>query len=120
MVRANSAETGSRIKHSMTEDRAEHISQAADAAPDPEDAGVEGAVRPVKVLFPLPLSQAYDYLPPPGEKLTPGMWVRAPLGPREVLGVVWSENAPAKPVDPAKLKQIVEVMAAPPLQGAGN
>jgi len=72
----------------------------------------------VKVLFPLPLFKAYDYLLPPGVEVEPGAFVRAPFGPREVYGVVWGvagegeagEGAPA-----GKLKTISEVAPAPPL-----
>ncbi len=68
----------------------------------------------VKVLFPLPLFKAYDYLLPPGATAPAGAFVKAPFGPREVFGVVWhgqpDENLPA-----AKLKTITEVLVAPPL-----
>ncbi|HTP77483.1 MAG TPA: primosomal protein N' [Rhizomicrobium sp.] len=43
------------------------------------------------VLLPLPLSGAYDYKLPKGTRVTRGMLVSAPLGPREQLGVVWGE-----------------------------
>ncbi len=68
----------------------------------------------VKVLFPLPLFKPYDYLAPPGAQLRPGMFVIAPLGPREIPGVVWpgtgGDDAPA-----AKLKAISDIVDAPPL-----
>lgn len=61
----------------------------------------------IKVLFPLPLDKPYDYLAEESAGLAPGDFVTAPLGPREVLGVVWGvgrndEGAPAH-----KLKEIV-------------
>ena len=43
----------------------------------------------VGVLLPLPLAGAYDYKLPPGSNAARGVIVAAPLGNREVLGVVW-------------------------------
>ena len=63
----------------------------------------------VKVLFPLPLFKAYDYLAPPGEAPPAGSFVRAPFGPREVIGVVWPEPADIS-VPSAKLKAITDVI----------
>ncbi len=75
----------------------------------------EAPPRRVKVLFPLPLFKPYDYLAPPAAILPPGAFVRAPFGPREIIGVVWpgaSDEAP-----PEKLKTIAERIDAPPLAG---
>lgn len=41
------------------------------------------------VLLPLPLPGPYDYRLPPGIAARRGLIVEAPLGPRDVLGVVW-------------------------------
>ena len=41
------------------------------------------------ILLPYPFAGPFDYLAPPGIALSPGDYVAAPLGPREVLGVVW-------------------------------
>ena len=41
------------------------------------------------VLLPLPLAGAYDYKLPAGLNAPRGALVAAPLGNREVLGVVW-------------------------------
>ncbi|MCA3254911.1 MAG: primosomal protein N', partial [Alphaproteobacteria bacterium] len=50
---------------------------------------------------------ALDYAAPAGLELAPGDIVRAPLGPREVLGVVWEpERLPAKEVPEAKLRAV--------------
>ena len=79
---------------------------------EPEKSETPG--QRVKVLFPLPLFKPYDYLAPKGVDVSPGAFVVAPLGPRQVFGVVWpgeGEDAPA-----AKLKEIIEVLPAPPLQ----
>ena len=45
----------------------------------------------VGVLLPLPLAGAYDYKLPPGVNAPRGTLVAAPLGNREVLGVVWGK-----------------------------
>jgi len=71
-----------------------------------------------RVLLPLALPGAYDYAVPEDLDVRPGDFVRVPLGPREVTGVVWDalpEGADAKAVDPKKLKAIVSRFDAPPL-----
>jgi len=71
-----------------------------------------------RVLLPLALPGAYDYAVPGDLDVRPGDFVRVPLGPREVTGVVWDalpEGADAKPVDPKKLKALVSRFDAPPL-----
>ncbi len=55
------------------------------------------------VLLPLPLPQAYDYALPEGVAPKRGMLVRAPLGPRQVTGVVWGKADASIPAE--KLKQ---------------
>jgi len=77
----------------------------------------------VSVLLPLPLQGAYDYavqteLTP--ELPQPGSFVVVPLGSREVVGVVWDavKNVETKPVDPAKLKPVTEILNAPPMPDA--
>jgi len=67
----------------------------------------------VKVLFPLPLFKAYDYLVPAGTAVAPGSFVKAPLGPREIFGVVWPGTSDQ--IAPGKLKSILEVCRTPPL-----
>lgn len=71
----------------------------------------------VKVLFPLPLFKAYDYLAPASAAI-PGTFVTAPFGPREVRGVVWpadtSQGGEAA-VAPDKLKPVSAVCDAPRL-----
>jgi primosomal protein N' (replication factor Y) len=71
----------------------------------------------VPVLLPLALPAAYDYLVPKGMSVAPGQFVVVPLGPVERLGVVWprGDAAPA-PVDPKKLRSIIEIIDdVPPL-----
>ena len=65
------------------------------------------------MLFPLPLFKSYDYLAPPGARPQAGSFVRAPFGPREVIGVVWPGEADNAPIE--KLKEIAEIIDAPPL-----
>lgn len=81
--------------------------------------GAEAQVAPlrVKVLFPLPLDKAFDYELPPGTTAAAGDFVRAPFGPRDVIGVVWSEPFRGDDVDAdqRKLKSILEILDAPPL-----
>jgi primosomal protein N' (replication factor Y) (superfamily II helicase) len=76
------------------------------------------AAAAVRVLLPLPLPSALDYAAPPAAPATaPGSFVRVPLGPRSLAGVVWDrddeENGPALP--PERLKPIREILPAPPL-----
>ncbi len=69
----------------------------------------------VPVLAPLALNEPYTYLAPKGE-LAPGDFVLVPLGPMKRIGVVWREAEGArKPVDPKKLKAVIEKLDAPPL-----
>ena len=49
----------------------------------------EAAVRRVRVLLPLPLPEALDYLVPELSPPEPGSFVRVPLGQREVTGIIW-------------------------------
>ena len=50
------------------------------------------STRVVDVLVPVALNQAYSYRVPRGMELKPGDLVCVPLGPREVIAVVWAEN----------------------------
>src|SRR5690606_21538005 len=72
--------------------------------------------RIVSVLLPQPLPQPVDSDLPEGVEGRPGAFVVVPLGPREVIGVVWAERpAPSN----RKLKAVVDVIAsAPPLSSA--
>lgn len=73
--------------------------------------------RRVKVLLPLPLAGAYDYLAPEDLTLRPGSFVTVPLGSRQVTGVVWDDDTPAgaEPVAAARLKAVEAVLAVAPL-----
>ena len=60
-----------------------------------------------------------DYRVPEGMRVEPGSVVVAPLGPRQIVGIVWdAERLPANPVPDAKLRPLVEVLPVPPLRPA--
>ncbi|MGH7083621.1 MAG: primosomal protein N', partial [Acetobacteraceae bacterium] len=66
------------------------------------------------VLLPYPLAGALDYGVPDGLDPEPGALVKAPLGRREVLGVVWDGAARTTLAEPL-LRPLIGVVAAPPL-----
>src|ERR1700743_2617249 len=74
------------------------------------------ATRVVDVLVPVALHQAYSYRGPPGMELAPGDVVCVPLGPREVVAVVWAENAKPDPRLHNRLKDVTEKLDVPPLK----
>ncbi|MGB3407167.1 MAG: primosomal protein N' [Jannaschia sp.] len=70
---------------------------------------------PVAVLTTQPLDRALDYRAPK-DGVTEGDFVQVPLGPRLVLGVVWSAAAGDWPVE--KLRGIARVLDVPPMPQA--
>ncbi len=72
------------------------------------------ANRPVPVLVPLPTPTPYSYAVPDGMAVEPGSIVQVPLGPRQVIGVVW-DGGDDEGVDPKKLRPITRVFDCPPL-----
>src|SRR6201991_635950 len=66
------------------------------------------ATRMVDVLVPVALDQTYSYKVPRGMELKAGDLVGVPLGAREVLGVVWAENANPDPRLHNRLKEVAE------------
>ena len=57
-----------------------------------------------------------DYRVPADMAVEPGSIVVAPLGPRQVLGIVWEpERLPATEVPEAKLRPLLEALPVPPL-----
>ena len=49
-------------------------------------------------------------------QLETGSVVAAPLGPRQIIGIVWeSERLPGEPVEDARLRPIAEVLPVPPI-----
>src|SRR5215469_4736071 len=74
------------------------------------------AARIVDVLVPLALNQTYSYRVPRGMELKAGDVVGVPLGPREVVAVVWGENANPDPHLHNRLKDVAEKLPVPPLR----
>ena len=73
------------------------------------------STRIVDVLVPVALDQTYSYRVPRGMELKAGDIVGVPLGPREVLAVVWGENARPDPRLHNRLKDVSEKLDVPPL-----
>jgi primosomal protein N' (replication factor Y) (superfamily II helicase) len=71
----------------------------------------------VDVLVPVALDHTYSYRVPRGVELKAGDVVCVPLGPREVVGVVWAENAKPEPRLHNRLKDVSEKLDVPPLKG---
>ena len=108
---------------SGTDVRATTISSVSPSEPQGEEAAearpqsVENIVpRTMKVLLPLPLSDAYDYRVPEGMDVAPGHFVVVPLGKRETVGVVWGEGTGE--VAPEKLRDVIEILPALPMADA--
>src|SRR3954452_19970897 len=72
--------------------------------------------RMVDVLVPVALDQTYSYKVPRGMELKAGDLIGVPLGPREVLAVVWAENANPDPRLHNRLKDVSEKLDVPPLK----
>jgi primosomal protein N' (replication factor Y) len=70
----------------------------------------------VDVLVPVALDHTYSYRVPRDLELKVGDVVCVPLGPREVVGVVWAENAQPDPRLHNRLKDVGEKLDVPPLK----
>jgi primosomal protein N' (replication factor Y) len=70
----------------------------------------------VDVLVPVALDQNYSYRVPRGMELAAGDVVCVPLGPREVVAVVWGENANPDPRLHNRLKVVSEKLDVPALK----
>jgi primosomal protein N' (replication factor Y) (superfamily II helicase) len=70
----------------------------------------------VDVLVPVALDQTYSYRVPRGMALKAGDVVAVPLGSREVMAVVWGENAKPEPRLHNRLKEVSEKLDVPPLK----
>jgi len=78
--------------------------------------GPSSTTRVVDVLLPVALDHAYSYRVPRGTALKPGDVVSVPLGAREVVGVVWAENANPDPRLHNRLKDVGARLDVPPLR----
>jgi primosomal protein N' (replication factor Y) len=68
----------------------------------------------VPVLVPLPVPGPYSYAVPKGMHVEPGSVVQVPVGPRQMIGVVWG-GANDDKLDPKKLRPITLAFDCPPL-----
>jgi primosomal protein N' (replication factor Y) (superfamily II helicase) len=60
---------------------------------------------------------ALDYRVPAGMSVAPGTVVVAPLGPRQIVGIVWEpEHLPATEVPASRLRPLIAVLPVPPLR----
>ncbi len=73
-------------------------------------------MRIVDVLVPVAIDHAYSYRVPGGMEVRPGDVVTVPLGPREVIAVVWAENPAPDPRLHNRLKDISGKLDVPPLR----
>src|SRR6201992_377092 len=74
------------------------------------------STRVVDVLVPVALNQTYSYRVPRDMELAAGDVVCVPLGPRQVVAVVWAETANPDPRLHNRLKDVGEKLDVPPLQ----
>jgi primosomal protein N' (replication factor Y) len=74
------------------------------------------STRIVDVLVPVALDQTYSYRVPREMELAAGDVIAVSLGPREVIGVVWAENANPDPRLHNRLKDVGEKLDVPPLK----
>ena len=73
----------------------------------------------VRLLVFNPVLSVLDYRLPEGMATEFGSLVIAPLGPRQVLGIVWEkERLAGEEVPETKLRPILEVLPVPPLSAA--
>src|ERR1700746_2704089 len=82
----------------------------------PRMSTASASTRVVDVLDPVALNQTYSYGVPRGMELAAGDVIAVPLGPREVVAVVWAENANPDPRLHNRLKDVSEKLDVPPLK----
>ncbi len=70
--------------------------------------------RRVRVLLPMSIGESYDYRVPDHLPVEIGHFVKIPLGPREVVGVVW-EEAKNSDIEASRLKDIADILPVAPL-----
>lgn len=69
----------------------------------------------VSVLLPLAIPGPYTYARGDLDGLVPGDVVEVPLGPRFVMGVVWTESVSAGAVPPGKLRVVERLLSQRPI-----
>lgn len=74
----------------------------------------DAQTRRIAVLLPLPLEGPYDYVVPEALTVRAGDFVAVPLGPREVLGVVW-DGSPQHTPPKHHLRPLKAKLELPPL-----
>ena len=76
-----------------------------------------GAMSRARVLILNAALGPLDYRVPHGMTVKPGSIVVAPLGPRQLIGVVWEEDSfpDIETVGDNRLRNLLEVVDAPPL-----
>jgi primosomal protein N' (replication factor Y) len=75
-----------------------------------------GAMTRIRLLVMNAALPVLDYRAPHGVDVVPGSIVIAPLGPRQVMGIVWEpERLPAETVGDNRLRPILSVVPVPPL-----
>ena len=87
---------------------------ASSREPSPIGVGQQEVLaRRVRVLLPLPLPEALDYLAAEGTSPPePGSFVNVPLGQRSLTGVVW--DGVGNELAEERLKPIIETLPTPP------
>ena len=95
----------------MLDDHASSPDPALRRTPERKGTECKAARRRIRVLLPLPLPEALDYLLPE-DILAPdaGSFVRVPLGGRSLVGVVWDGAGEELPAE--RLKPIHEILSA--------
>ena len=68
------------------------------------------------ILLPLALEGPYSYRVPLGMAMEPGSYVMVPLGPRQMIGVVWALKREA--ATDKKLREVAGVFDMPPMPDA--
>ncbi|MDP9573703.1 UNVERIFIED_ORG: primosomal protein N' (replication factor Y) [Agrobacterium larrymoorei] len=99
----------------MADDSTDLFGALFGPAPGSKKPGDAGPSVAVPVLVPMPAPGPYSYGVPEDMVVEPGSIVQVPLGPRQVIGVVWDKND-GPPVDPKKLRPITKTFDCPPLR----
>src|SRR5271170_604380 len=92
------------------------VTPALNCGATAESGSRAGPMQQVRVMLPLPLPTALDYLAPNGEAFPEvGAFVRVPLGSRSLVGVVWDRADRERPAE--QLKNVIEIL---PVRGLAS